>query len=175
MGKSKKHLPVKLIIGFIFKKPGLWNKAKKALEKRFGEIDFESTLLDFIHTDYYEKEMGEDLKKVFISFKKPISPQDLAKIKIRTIKIENRLSFGKKRTINIDPGYLELSKLVFATTKDFKHRIYLSHGIFAEVTLFYDNKSFKAWEWTYPDYRSQEYINIFNKIREIYARQIKNA
>jgi len=119
--------------------------------------------------------MGEDLKKIFISFKKPILPQDLAKIKIGTNKIENRLSFDKKRTINIDPGYLELSKLVFATTKDFKHRIYLSHGIFAEVTLFYDNKTFKAWEWTYPDYKSQEYINIFNKIREIYARQIKNA
>lgn len=173
MGKAIRHQPVKLIVGFIFKDPRLLDKAKKTLSKHFQETDFESVPLDFNYTDYYEKELGKDLKKVFVSFKKLVLPESLAKIKILTNGLESRLSTGNKRLINIDPGYLELSKLVLATTKDFTHRIYLGSGIFAEGTLFYENKSFRPRAWTYPDYRTQEYINIFNQIRQIYAEQIK--
>lgn len=169
MGKIKKYQLVKLIIGFIFKEEGALKKAKALLEKQFGRIDFESQTLPFYHTRYYEKEFGKDLKKKFISFKKLISPIHLPKIKIITNKLENNLSCGINRTINIDPGYLDLSKLILASTKDYKHRIYLDKGIFSEVTLFYENKSFRPWEWTYPDYRTDEYIAIFNKIRDIYA------
>jgi hypothetical protein len=67
-----------------------------------------------------------------------------------------------------------LAKLVLASTKDYKHRVYLNQGIYSEVTLFYEDQSYKPWEWTYPDYKSGEYIAIFNRIRDIYAGQIKN-
>lgn len=174
MGVIKSIEPVKLIIGFIFKEEKIFNKAKVALEKQFGIPDFESQRLVFNHTDYYEKELGIGLRRKFISFRKLIRPDKLSKIKIATNKIEDKFSKGKARLINIDPGYLDLAKLVLASTKDFKHRIYLSKGIFAEITLFYQNKSFQTWEWTYPDYRTNEYIGIFNYIRGIYARQIKH-
>lgn len=163
----------KLIIGFIFKEEAALNKAKSILQKRFGKIDFESQTLAFNHTTYYEKEFGKDLKRRFISFKKLISPSDLPEIKIYTNRVEKKLSSGLSRLINIDPGYLDLAKLILASTKDYKHRIYLERGIYAEVTLFYENKSYRPWEWTYPDYKSSEYIAIFNQIRDIYARQIK--
>lgn len=164
---------VKLIIGFIFKEEIVFNKAKAILERKFGKIDFQSQILSFSHTDYYAEEFGQDLKRKFISFQKLITPQQLAGIKILTNKIENYLSREGKRRINIDPGYLDLSKLILATTKDYRHRIYLNKGIYAEVTLFYQGKSFQSWEWTYPDYRTPEYIAIFNQIRELYAQQTK--
>ncbi len=170
----KKHPPVKLIIGLIFKKEAVLEKTKSLLAKRFGKIDFESQALAFTHTDYYEKEFGRDLKRKFICFKKLISPQDLSGIKIITNRIEKKLSGYGQRRINIDPGYLNLAKLILASTKDYRHRIYLNRGIYAEVTLFYQNKSFTPWEWTYPDYRGVDYIAVFNRIREIYATQIKN-
>lgn len=174
MGQIKRHQPVKLIIGFIFKEEDILNKAETILERQFGKIDFTSQILLFGHTSYYEKEFGKDLKRRFISFKELISPCGLPKIKIITNKIEHKLSINKCRLINIDPGYLNLSKLVLASTKDYKHRIYLNKGIYAEVTLFYQNKAFQYWEWTYPDYKTAEYTTIFNEIREIYAEQIKN-
>jgi len=77
------------------------------------------------------------------------------------------------RSINIDPGYLDLARLVLASTKDYKHRIYLNKGIYAEVTLFYQDRTFQPWQWTYPDYKTPEYIAIFNKIRDILILQIK--
>lgn len=171
MGRTKIHSPVKLITGFIFYDEFILNRAKLHLERRFGKIDFESQNLKFIHTDYYEKEFGKDLLRRFVSFKKLIAPDELAQIKIFTNKIEQKLSKGLKRKINIDPGYLNLSKLVLATNKDYAHRIYLNRGIYAEVTLVYQDKMFRPWEWTYPDYRTAEYLAIFSRIRDIYAQQ----
>lgn len=173
MGKILKPQPLKLIIGFIFQDEDKFNKALGFLEKYFGKIDFSSQTLPFVHTNYYEKEFGRNLKRRFISFKHLISPEDLSRTKIITNKIEKRLSTGTSRTINIDPGYLSLSKLILVSTKDHKHRIYLNQGIYAEVTLFYQDKTFKPWEWSYPDYKTEEYIAIFNQIREVYAEQIK--
>jgi len=173
MGKTRKILPVKLITGFIFKEERILKKAETLLKKYYGEIDFESQALDFIHSDYYEEEFGKGLKRKFISFKKLIPPQNLPKIKITANQIENKLSRGPSRLINIDPGYLDMAKLVLASTKDYYHRIYLDKSIFAEITLFYRGKTFTPWEWTYPDYRTPEYIAIFNAIRENYAAQVK--
>lgn len=174
MGTIKKHVPVKLVIGLIFKHNNIYVKVKPLLERKFGPIDFESQTLDFIHTDYYEKEFGKGLKRAFVSFKKLILPHQLPAIKTTTNYFEARLSQNKLRRINIDPGYLELSKFVLATTKDYSHRIYLGGGIYAEITLFYRKGSFCPWEWTYPDYRTDAYIKIFNRIRQIYVEQIKN-
>jgi hypothetical protein len=172
MGKVRKHNLTKLIIGFIFREESAFDKAKSVLKKRFGTIDFESQTLPFKHTDYYEREFGGGLKRKFISFRKLILPQNLTKLKLFTNKLEHKLSRGKFRLINIDPGYLDLAKVILASTKDYKHRIYLNRGIYAEVTLFFQDKSFRPWDWTYPDYRTDEYSEIFNCIRDIYVKQI---
>lgn len=163
-----------MIAGFIFKDESILAETEKRLIKKFGKFDFESRILEFTYTDYYEKEFGKNLKRKFISFDDLIAPDKLASIKTLTNRIESKLSAGNNRRINIDPGYIELSKLVIATTKDYSHRIYLTQGIYAEITLSYRNKSFQYRDWTYPDYKSPEYIAIFNHLREIYARQIRN-
>ena len=166
MGIPVKHEKVKLIVGLIGKE-NLFHKAKTSLSRKFGEIDFQSKVLDFIYTDYYNREMGSGLKRQFLSFKRLISPEKMPDIKIYTNSLEQKSFCIKgKRSVNIDPGYLNLSKLVLATTKDHQHRLYLGKGIYAEVTLRYKNKTFCPWEWTYPDYYSEEYITIFNHLRK---------
>ncbi len=172
MGKATKPENVKLIIGFIFKEEPVLDRACGILEKLFGKIDFQSPILPFTYTSFYEKELGSPLRRRFISFKRLVSPQDLPKIKTITNTTEIKLSENSNRRINIDPGYVTEAKLVLATTKDYNHRIYLNRGIFAEITLFFQDKTFQSWQWTYPDYRTKEYIAVFNQIREIYACQI---
>lgn len=173
MGKITPHNPVKLVVGFIFKDIQAFNQAKLLLVRRFGKIDFVSPALPFNLTDYYREEFGDGLSRVFLSFHKLIRLEQIAEIKILTNNIERKLSFQNKRRVNIDPGYLDLAKLVLASTKDYVHRIYLDKGIYAETTLFYQGKSFQSWQWTYPDFRTKEYIDIFNQIREMYAEQTK--
>ncbi len=164
---------VKLIVGIITNNCEVYDKAKMALRRRFGACDYESPQLEFRYTDYYEKELGKGLKRYFLSFKRLISPDKLASIKIITNSIEKKFLNNNRRIINIDPGYLNHSKLILATTKDYSHRIYLKKGIYAEVTLRFKDNTFAAWDWTYPDYQTQDYINIFNNIRQMYIKQIK--
>lgn len=174
MGKIKPPPFVKLIFGFIFQEDNIYNQARLILERHFGAMDFDSPVFAFVYTKYYEKEMGAGLKRKFIAAKKLINPADLYKIKIFTNKIEKKLSRDSARLINIDPGYLDFAKLILASTKDYYHRIYLNKGIFAETTLFFRDKAFRAFEWTYPDYRTKEYAVVFEQIRTIYDKQIKS-
>ena len=172
MGTTRRTDKVKLIIGLFFINVENYKAVKNRLTKLFGETDFESELLDFKHTAYYEKEMGPGLKRVFLSFKRLVSLKNIYNVKIRTNHIEKQYSKAGKRTINIDPGYLDLAKLVLFSTKDYTHRIYLDNGIYAEVTLFYKDNGFNPWPWTYPDYKSIEYLNMFGSIRQIYKKDM---
>jgi len=178
MGEIKAVIPVKLIVGQIASDPELFYASQRELVSRYGEVDFESPVLDFTFTDYYRPEMGEGLKRRFIAFKELIEPPELAGAKLFTQEIEARLGEvgeGKlKRRINLDPGYLNLGKLVLASTKDHQHRLYIKDGIFAEVTLRYRGGTYAPWEWTYPDYQSPAYLEIFHQIREIFREQLKN-
>ncbi len=173
MGTQRIRAHVKLVTGFIFNDATALQKAVFLLQRTFGPVDYESPILAFTSTDYYEKEFGTDLKKQFVSFKRLISLEKLPSIKIITNSIEKKLSKDHKRTVNIDPGYLDMAKFVLATTKDYVHRIYLGKGIFAEMTLYYRDKTFNPWDWTYPDFRTPEYIRVLCDIRKLYKDQLE--
>lgn len=174
MGEVKGHQLVKLIVGMIGNRLDLLELAKLRLIKRFGKVDCESDLMAFDKTHYYEREMGFDLKRKFYSFEKLIRPEELAQIKIFTNGLEREfLNESGGRGVNLDPGYLASGKLVLASTKDYQHRIYLGHGIYGEVTLRFRRGSLCPWEWTYPDYRSTQYIEFFNHVRKLYRTTIR--
>ncbi len=174
MAQAISRPPVKLILGYLFHDHKLCNEAILEFKKNYGEIDYQSPAVAFSHTDYYSNEQGGSLFKQFVSFEKLVSATALPEIKIFSNGLEAKFSQNKKkRLINLDPGYLTAAKLILATAKNQRHRIYLDRGIYAESELFYQNKSFMPWEWTYPDYRKEEYIQIFNHIRSIYVSQIK--
>ena len=178
MAEAKRASQVKLIIGAIFASEGILIAAKKRLEKKFGPVDFQSSSIFFNCTKYYEKAMGPALLRQFLSFQRLINPRQLSAIKLYTNRLEKGLSRAKARServmirrVNLDPGYISASKLVLATCKNYSHRIYLDKGIFAEVTLHFRSGTFTPWPWTYPDYKSKDYIQGFNMIREIYLKQ----
>ena len=118
--------------------------------------------------------MGGPLKRRFLSFERLVRLETIAKVKILTNDIEKRFCIDGKRAVNIDPGYVDMAKLVLLSTKDYSHRVHIGNGIFAEVTLHYKNKRFDFWPWTYPDYKSEEYTGIFGIIRDAY-RSTKGA
>ena len=172
MGNITHPLPVKLICGIIANNERLFLEVEKILSKKFGPIDVKSQIFDFNFTDYYEKEMGWPLHRRFTSFRELVSPADLAEIKLRTNDVEKNCRVKGKRRINIDPGYVAMERLVLATGKNYTHRIYLSRGIYADLTLVFQRGSFRPLEWTYRDYADQEVIGFFNDVRERYKNQL---
>jgi hypothetical protein len=173
MGQIKEPKPVKLISSLFTADLELFEAARDRLSEAFGPADYESDLLPFDHTSYYAAEFGEGLRRKIVAFAGLIDPGRLAEIKRLTNDLEMGWAKEGKRRINLDPGYVSLAKLVLATTKNHGHRIYLGQGIYAEVTLGYRKKTFRPWEWTYPDYASPPYIAIFNRIRELYLMQLR--
>lgn len=165
--------PVKLFIGMLSQDAALFDQLKEGLQKIFGSVDMESPVWSWEHTEYYSKEMGTGLKRQFIFFHELINPEAVAEIKLKAIEFEKEyLNENGGRRINLDPGYLDSAKIVLVSTKDYSHRIYLAKGIYGEVTLIYSGKDYQILPFTYPDFRTSEYLDIFRKVREIYKRQI---
>ncbi|HHD82527.1 MAG TPA: DUF4416 family protein [Bacteroidetes bacterium] len=154
-----------LIIGVLLAKAN-WPEIESILTGKFGKIALKTEPIDFIFTNYYNDEMGDDIKRFWIAFEKKIFEDELADIKNYTIFLETKYGRSGKRTINLDPGYLNLSRLILASTKDFSHRIYLKDGIYGEVTLIYKNKGFTSLPWTYPDYKIPLLQEFLKKIRK---------
>jgi hypothetical protein len=171
--------PVLLFCGLLAASEERLDRAVKELILRFGPLADRFPILSWDYSDYYDAEIGKPLLRQFVFFEKKISPDRLAAIKRETIGMESSMSErreGKnRRTVNIDPGYLAPAKVVLATTKDFAHRIYVADGIYAEVTLLFLKNSFTPLPHTYPDFRSDNYIEIFNKARKWVMKSAGNA
>jgi len=173
VGEIKEPLPVKLIVSAFARGETLLAEAKVRLVAEFGPIDYESVPLPFDHTDYYTPEFGPGLGRRIWAFEELIEQGKLAAIKRRTNDIEMEWATEGRRRVNLDPGFVSYSKMVLATTKNHAHRIYVGDGIYAEVTLHFRDGTFRAWPWTYPDYASPTYLEIFNRIRALYTAQMK--
>ncbi len=148
------------------------------LENAFGAIDFKTEPFLFEFSKYYDKEMGEIKYRQYISFKKLVCAEDLSGIKIYANEIEKKFAVSRgsgtcfRRNINIDPGYIELGKLVLASTKNYTHRIYVGKGIYAEPTLQFLKKTFAPWPFSYPDYSDKFAVDFFNTVRAHYKIQL---
>lgn len=173
MGEIYEFNNENLVIGVLSSLDDVEQELRERLEKEFGPVDYRSAALDFSWTHYYDGEMGDGIKRWFYSFDRLISPVDLPRIKILTNELEVKWAESGNRKVNLDPGMIDLNRLILATTKNVGHRIPLTDGIYAEVTLLYMRKNFHSLPWTYPDYQSPEYIEIMKKIRTLYREKLK--
>ena len=177
MWTLKKPDPVKLIIGILGCNANAVNAAVDMIKDKFGACDMESPAWPFSHTEYYAEETGKEILKKFVTVEKLIAPDSLAAIKHKTNKMEVKLAgmpdSGLSRPVNLDPGYIEPSKLVLANTKNFSHRIYIGKKMWAEVTLIYSKGRWTTFEYTFPDHKEQRYHNFFSQVREKLVQQLK--
>ncbi len=177
MWTLKKPDPVKLIIGILASNEKMLTAAVEMIKAKFGKCDLESPTWPFTHTKYYEKETVTEILKKFITVEKLTAPDKIAEIKLKTNKMEVKLAkmanTGLSRPVNLDPGYIEPSKLVLASTKNFAHRIYIGKKIWAEVTLVYNKGKWIPFEYTFPDHKEERYHDFFSQVREKVVSQIK--
>lgn len=141
----------------------------------WGGISSSAGPMPFTFTDYYSREMGSFLSRLILAFSQLVDRDgtSLVRIKTATCAIEDRYRIGGKRRVNLDPGILSLENVCLATTKPHSHRIYLGNGIWADLTLIFCGSTYRSLPWTYPDYASAEYIEIFNDLRAEYKRRIQ--
>jgi len=179
MWNPKVPKPVKLIVGILAADRQCLHAAIEAIENKLGNIDFTSDVWPFSQTDYYKDQTGSNILREFVSIERLIDPGKLAKIKHKTNKLEQKLAkslaLPLPRPVNLDPGIIESSKLVLATTKNYSHRIYIGKKMYAEATLVFDKGAWRSLPHTYPDYRQQCYHDFFTKVRTKLLEQLKST
>lgn len=179
MWELKKTEPVKLLIGILATDKHSLTFAVDAIIAQFGQADFYSDIWPFTQTTYYKDQTGENILRQFLTIEKLIDPEQLSQVKHQTNKIEQDIAgqlaeiAGFPRPINLDPGIIEPSKLVLASTKNFSHRIYIGNQIYAEITLTYNKGIWKDFVFTYPDYKEAEYHKFFSKVRTRLTEQLR--
>ncbi len=168
MGKVGAPPPVRFFASVIFNQTGALSAVEAELSKLMGPIEEKTAVVSFTQSDYYCPEMGNKLLRRFLLFGASSPREGLVDLKLRTNRIESLHSEDGRRSVNIDPGYIALEHVVLATTKGYTHRIYLGRGIFADLTLVFENGSYRRLPWTYPDYGGEELISLLNRWREDY-------
>jgi len=169
--------PVELIIGILAADQICLTAALKVLQAEFGLFDLESDVWPFNQTEYYKQQAGENILRQFVTVEKLIDPGDLAEVKHITNKIEQdllqKLALSLPRPVNLDPGILEPSKLVLASTKNFSHRIYIGKNIYAELTLSFIKGIWQSYSYTFSDYKGPNYHPFLTKAREKLVGQLR--
>lgn len=173
MGTPGTPKPVRFFVSLIYRENEQMPNVEGSLTTLLGEIASRTSPVPFLHTTYYEKEMGKDLLRYFLLFQPLRNREELPFVKLKTNDIEKNISVRGRRTINIDPGYIALEHVILATTKGFAHRIYLGNGIFGDLTLMYSGGSFKPLPWTYPDYGSPDLLSMLHCWRENYKIDLR--
>ena len=174
LGTPANPEPVKLVCAVMGQDESKLAEGRELLAGRFGSVELAGPVFDFSFSSYYEREMGAGLVKQFLGFGPLVNPADLAEIKRATNDLEAglaRFDGMPGRGLNIDPGYVNGSQLVLATTKNYSHRIYIGKCIYAEVTLLYTRGEFTPLPWTYRDYSTEAALAFFTRVRSAFLDQ----
>jgi len=174
--------PVKLLIAVMAANDECLIAALDVIVAEFGTTDLVSDVWPFDQTDYYKSQTGPHILKQFASIDKLIDPGELAQIKHKTNRIEqeqaellHKSGVVWPRPINLDPGIIEPSKLVLASTKNYSHRIYIGEQMYAEVTLTFHKGKWQPFPYTYPDYKQHGYHEFFSKVRNRLIKQMSQS
>lgn len=176
MAEPKPFASAKLVVGIISSKEIHFERAEEELKALFGPTELRSPVFPFDLTNYYEEQMGINLKRIFLSFVELIPPEKLSALKIQTNALEQKIrqdAAENFRVVNIDPGILTASALIMATAKDFSHRIPLAQGIYAHLEFLFAKQGIRTLDWTYPDFKQEGYERFFLDVRKIYLEQLK--
>ncbi len=161
-------VPVLPFIGAIYAADFPADRLRHILETAFGPLGEPSPPAPFDLSRYYTAEMGSGLQRRFFPFSRLVDPTTLVAIKKECIGLEGKYAKENLRTINLDPGYLDLFKVVLISEKYSGRKIYLGEGMYADLTLLFENGAFKAQQRAFPDFRLPEQLDYFLGLRQRY-------
>jgi hypothetical protein len=108
-----------------------------------------------------------------LSFEQLVAPESIREAKLACNELEDRLSGGRGRRVNLDIGYLDHNKIVLASAKYAGQKIHLGDGIYADLVGRYRDGRYQPFEWTFPDFRDGRYDTELAEIRRIYLEQLR--
>jgi hypothetical protein len=168
MGNSRLfHIPlVKPVLFILSPKIAIPVHVYNRIEQSFGSVEFKGKPYLFDCTDYYAKEFGQTLYRRSVCFRTLMNPSLLVEFKWVCSQIENVYRKEENRVYNLDMGYLDTDKLVLASFKSGKNKVYLNEGVYGDMLLEYAKGIFSPMPWAFEDFRDGRYVKDLLIIRE---------
>ncbi len=164
---------VKLFVAILYATDQAFEDAKRQLGEVWGVIDYQGPDHPFDMTDYYEPEMGGELRRRLVSLERLVAPESLREAKFATNAIEEQMTLSGKRRVNLDVGYLDHNKVVLGSVKYAGQKIHLGDGVYADLVARFRHGHYQPFEWTFPDFSDGRYDTELEQIRQLYLQQRK--
>jgi hypothetical protein len=178
MGSPSTPPPVRFVTSVITQDRDLLDQLIEILEAKFGPIHTSTKVHGYAFSPSYAQELGDGLLRQVHVFA-PLRKRDLLPdYKLSTNELEQDIGVhtsATSRRVNVDPGYLDASHLILASTKRYHNRVYLREGIYADMTLYYNGQTFKPFRFAFPEYRIKASIQFFNHQRLEYLDAISDG
>lgn len=173
MSRMIEPAPVLRVCSCLTGEPGLLPDVERELIREFGPLALRSDPFPFELTGYYAEEMGDDLERTWLAFETLAGADCLVATRATTGRLEDALATGDRRRVNLDPGYLDLGKLVLASLKEAPDKIYLGSGVWAHVCLRYRFGEFVAPDHSFPDFKDGRFTAFFTGARALYKKLLR--
>jgi hypothetical protein len=150
-------------------------EAAERFAEPWGGLDLSSEAEAFDGTRYYEEEMGAGLERRFFSCCRLVPATALVALKHRAWEVEQQNLVHNRRCVNLDPGFVDLHKVVLASFKDGPQKLYLGEGVWADMVLCFESGAFTALRWTFPDLRAGAHRDFFMAARRRYKELLRRC
>lgn len=146
---------------------------EEILYSNYGKPLYQTSKFTLDYSNYYKREMGQNLFKKFLLLDSLIHKAEAVLLKKWAVSLEDSFRLDGGRTVNVDPVLVDEYQVVALSKKDRGSRIYISEGVYGEMELFFHHGSFHPLPWTYIDYK--ENVEFFNQVRKIYLRKVREV
>lgn len=144
-------------------------RVKSKVEKEFSRIYLESKPMPKWTVELSEtlaSKIGEGTK--ILAFKRRIHREELPDIKRRCVSIRQRF-LKDDPSLRIIPGYVCSHNVIIATVNDDFHRVYLFHGVYAEIVYKFEKLKLQFIETAPEFFAMKDVTYFFTTLREYHV------
>ncbi|WP_243393278.1 DUF4416 family protein [Leptospira perolatii] len=171
--KPRKPLPASFFLIVSYEDQEVYYKLKEKSEKIFSQALYESQPMpkwDHKFSHFLESPLGRHTR--ILSFRRRIHREELPSIQKECLKFQDALR-KQDEALNIFPGYLTPYNLVLASVEEDLHRVYLFHGVFAEVIYTFEKQKWIVQNSAPEFFNTTEARYFFTNLRETYVQSLE--
>jgi hypothetical protein len=149
-------------------------EVERELIRAFGAVALKSPAYPFDGSDYYRDELGDRIERFWFCFAELCGAESLSDGRWTTGGIEESFAVDGKRRVNLDPGYLDLGKLVLASLKQAPDKIYMGRGVWAHTCLRYRFGELTAPDHSFADFKAGRFNGFMLEARKLYKSLLRD-
>ncbi len=144
-------------------------KVKSKVEREFSKVYLESKPMPKWTAELSEKlttKIGEGTK--ILAFKRRIHREELPEIKKKCVDIRHKF-LKEDPSLRLIPGYVCSHNVIIATVNDDFHRVYLFHGVYAEIVYKFEKLQLKFIDTAPEFFALKDVMYFFSTLREYHV------